>query len=60
MFDLINALTTLAAASPVSIAGGGLVCGCAALYAVTWMPEFLVMTATAAVYATVALLPMTA
>jgi len=56
--DLINSLTTVAAASPLSIGGGSLVLACGALYMVTRLPEFLLMTATAAVYASVAMLPM--
>jgi hypothetical protein len=56
--DLINQLTTLAANSPVSMAGGSMVAACGAMYLVTRMPEFLIMTATAAMYAVVALIPM--
>jgi hypothetical protein len=56
--DLLNSLTTVAAASPLSIGGGSLVCACGAMYLVTRLPEFLLMTATAAVYASVAMLPM--
>jgi hypothetical protein len=56
--DLISQLTTLAAASPVSMAGGSMVAACGALYLLTRMPEFLLMTATAAVYAVIAMIPM--
>ena len=56
--DLMNSLTTAVAASPLSVGGGSLVCACGAMYLVTRLPEFLLMTATAAVYASVAFLPM--
>ncbi len=56
--DLINNLTTLAAQSPVSMAGGSMVAACGAIYLLTRMPEFLIMTSTAAVYAVIAMVPM--
>ena len=56
--ELMSHLTTVAAASPLSIGGGSLVAACGAMYLITRLPEFLLLTATAAVYAGVAMLPM--
>ena len=57
MYDLMTSLTRVSAACPLSIAGGSLVAACGAMYLVTRLPEFLLLTATAGVYATLALLP---
>ena len=50
-------LSTLSANSPVSLIGGVLVGTCSALFLVTRLPEFLVMTVTAACYGVAAALP---
>ena len=51
-------LTALAATSPVSLVGTGVVCGCSTLFLVTRIPEFFVMTMTAGVYTAIAMLPL--
>ena len=56
--DRINTLQTVAATSPLSVGGGGLVVACGAVCLLTRLPEFLMMAAIAAVYAGVALLPV--
>ena len=54
--DFMNSLHTLTAASPVI--AGGMIFGCGMLFMFTRAPEFLMMTAICALYATAAVLPL--
>ncbi len=58
--DLRVVLSTLNAVCPLGFGSGSLVAACGAMYLVTRLPEFALLTATAAVYTAVAMMPMAA
>ncbi len=57
MTQLTNMFPVIASMSPVTVAGLGLIAVSAVLYLFSRMPEFLMVAATAMIYAAVPLIP---